>query len=118
MALCIKLKKMGMLTTATLRADRLKGCPVPKDKDLMKEGRGSSSYWCDTNSGITVLKWYDNKCVQMCSTYSSPSEISTVSRWDRVQKKYVVIDCPNTIKEYNGWGWRRPCRYVDITIPH
>ena len=102
LALCIKLKKMGMLTTATLRVDRLKGCPVPKDKDLMKEGRGSSSYRCDTNSGITVLKWYDNKCVQMCSTYSSPSEISTVSRWDRVQKKYVVIDCPNTIKEYNG----------------
>ena len=99
--LLIKLKDQGILATATLRADRLKGCPLPKDKELVSLGRGSSTYRHDANSGITVLKWYDNKCVQVCSNYSDPSSISTVKRWDKNQQKKVDINCPNTVKEYN-----------------
>lgn len=101
LALCIKLKETGILATGTLRTDRLKKCPLPSDNVLMKEGRGTSTYQCDTNSSLAVLKWYDNKCVHLCSNYSNPCAISTVQRWDKVQRKHVKIDCPNTVKEYN-----------------
>lgn len=101
LALCIKMKELGILTTATVRSDRLKKCPLPTDKELMKKGRGSSEFRCDANSGVTVLKWFDNKCVQVCSTYSCPATNSTVKRWNRDQRKYVEIKCPTTIKEYN-----------------
>ena len=94
-------KDEGILATSTLRSDRLKKCPLPTDKELKKQGRGSSGFRCDGNSGVTVLKWFDNKCVKVCSTYSCPTTISTVRRWNRAQKKYVEIRCPTTIKEYN-----------------
>ena len=93
---------MGILAIGTVRTDRLKKCPLPTDKALMKEGKGSSSYQCDTNSGITVLKWFNNKCVHLCSNHSNPCEISTVERWDKVERKHVKIACPQTqSKEYN-----------------
>ena len=99
--LLIKLKEKRFLATATIRADRLKGCPLPKDKELVKQGRGSTAFKCDANSGLTILKWHDNKCVQVCSNHSDPSAMSTIKRWDKVRKKHVNIKCPNTIKEYN-----------------
>ena len=34
--LCLALKDYGYLATATLRADRTKGCPLPVEKDLKK----------------------------------------------------------------------------------
>lgn len=97
----MKLKDLGILATAPVRTDRLKKYPLPTDKALMKEGKGSSSYQCDTNSGVTVLKWFDNKCVHLCSNHSNPCEMSTVERWDKVERKHVKIACPNTVKEYN-----------------
>ena len=99
--LCIKQKGLGILATATVRTDRLKKCLLPTDKALMKEGKGSSSYQCDTNSGVTVLKWFYNKCVYLCSNHSNPCEMSTVERWAKVERKHVKIACPNTVKEYN-----------------
>ena len=74
---------------------------MPNDKKLVKQGRGSSTFKYDANSGVTVLKWYDNKCFQVCSNYSKPNAISTVRRWHKTKKEYVDIKCPNTIKEYH-----------------
>ena len=54
--LLIKLKERGFFATATLRADRLKGGPLPNDKVLVKQGRCSSTFIYDANSGVTVLK--------------------------------------------------------------
>ena len=39
--LCLALKDCGYLATATLTADRTKGCPLPAEKDLKKQGKGS-----------------------------------------------------------------------------
>ena len=63
LALCLELIQMGFLTIATIRSDRIKSCPLPCEKDLMKRGRGAHVYRTDLNSGISVLRWYDNKCV-------------------------------------------------------
>ena len=76
------------------RTDRLKKCPLPTDKALMKQGKGSSSYQ-------SILECFDNKCVHLCSSHSRPWEMSTVERWDKVERKHVKIARPNTVKEYN-----------------
>ena len=99
--LCLQLKSTGFQVTATVRADRLKGCPLPAEKELKKKGRGAHSYKTDANSGITVTKWFDNKCIQLVSTNCNPQSVSVVKRWSRAEKKYVNISCPTVVQEYN-----------------
>ena len=99
--LCLVLKRSGYLVTATLRADRSKNCPLPAEKDLKKGGRGSHSFRTDANSGITVTKWYDNKCVQLISNHCDPQETNKIKRWDRRSRTYIEINCPTVVEEYN-----------------
>ena len=42
--LFLALKKNGYLATATLRKNRTKNCPLPKEKDLKKKGRKIHGY--------------------------------------------------------------------------
>lgn len=79
----------------------MKKCPLPTENELKKHGRGSHAFKTDANSGLVLTKWYDNKCVQMRSTYSDPTSVGVVRRWNRKDKKYVEISCPGVIMEYN-----------------
>ena len=47
--LCNELKSLGVLTTATMKADNIAGCPLKCEIDLKKEGRGSICYRSDAN---------------------------------------------------------------------
>ena len=91
--LCIPLKDYGYLATATLRADRTKGYPLPAEKDLKKQGRGSHSFRTHANSGISVTKWFDNKCVQMITNYCNPDSVGKVRGWDHQKRQFTEIDC-------------------------
>ena len=99
--LCLVLKRSGYLVTATLRADRSKNYPLPAEKDLKKGGRGSHSFRTDANSGITVTKWYDNKCVQLISNHCDPQETNKIKRWDRGSQTYIETNCPTVVEEYS-----------------
>ena len=57
--LCIELKLLGVLTTATVKADSIAGCPLKCEIDLKKEGRGSICYRSDANFGIVLGRWMD-----------------------------------------------------------
>ena len=99
--LCLALKANGYPCVGTLRADRTKNCPLPADKDLKKEGRGSHTYRTDANSGLTITKWYDNKSILLISNYCNPESTVKVKRWDRENRKYIEINCPTAVSEYN-----------------
>ena len=78
--LCLALKKNRYLVTATLHMDHAKNCPLPIEKDLKKKGRGSHDHRTDAKSGITITKLYDNKCVQLISSYCDPDSTVKVKR--------------------------------------
>ena len=99
--LCRKLKSLGFPTVATIRSDRLQGCNLSSEKELRKSGRGSSSFKTDANSGIFITRWYDNKCVNICSTYENPNDVLEVKRWDRSKKESITIKCPEIVRNYN-----------------
>ena len=99
--LCRELKSLGFLVSATARSDRIGKCPLMAEKDLKKEGRGSYDYRTDMGSGLVITKWFDSKCVYMCSTYVSPTETTEVKRWDRSASKYINVQCPEVVREYN-----------------
>ena len=71
------------------------------EKKLKKEGRGSYDYRTDMGSGLVITKWFDSKCVYMCSTYVNPTETTEVKRWDRSGSKYINAQCPEVVREYN-----------------
>ena len=77
--LCIELKSLGVLTTATMKANSIAGCPLKCEIDLKEEGRASIYYRSDAHSGIVLGRWFDNKSVQLLSTYSSPTTSGTVT---------------------------------------
>ena len=59
----LKLKLIGILATAPFRSNRIGSCPLETEAELKREGRGSSYYRTDQNSGLHLVKWFENKCV-------------------------------------------------------
>ena len=97
--LCIMLKRMGVLSTATIRKDRMKDCDLPSENEMKKMVLGTHRYKCDLNSGLVIVRWYDSKCVNICSNYANPEPFSPVKRWDQVNKEHRIINCPDVIKD-------------------
>eukprot|EP00795_Rhopilema_esculentum_P007115 gene7117-12768_t len=67
--LCLDLKADVILTAATLRKNRLAGCKLLSNTELKQKGRGSFCFQTDQNTGLSIVKWYDNKPVHLVSTY-------------------------------------------------
>ncbi|KAH7944583.1 hypothetical protein HPB52_021400 [Rhipicephalus sanguineus] len=64
----IGLKFLGILTSGTIRANRLLGCELKSEKALKKEGRGSSDFKIAEEGDVVIVRWYDNGPVNMVST--------------------------------------------------
>ena len=56
----VHLASRRIFAAATLRSDRICGCPIPCEKDMKKNGRGTLKEFTDSNAGLAVIAWYDN----------------------------------------------------------
>lgn len=97
------LQKRGIWSVGTIRSNRVRHCPLKEESKLKKEGRGAYDHSVDANSGIRVLRWFDNKVVQLSSTHVDAEPISSVKRWNRREKKFVNVQCPAIVEEYNSF---------------
>jgi hypothetical protein len=46
-------------------------------------------------------KWYDNRCVNLLSNFVGAEPVHKAKRYDRREKQYVEIPCPNAVVAYN-----------------
>lgn len=111
--LLVYLRARGIYALGTMRSNRIPNCMLPLDKSVANEQRGFSIEYTGMAYGvdmITVL-WKDNKCVRLASTYvgierfqraNPDKQVAKAPRFDRKQKKYVEVDCPQIIREYNS----------------
>ena len=76
------LKTKKQQSVATLRANRSRGCPIPTEKDLKKEGRGAMSQFFDERSGLIICAWYDNRRVLTISNCLRKDPISDANCYD------------------------------------
>ncbi len=97
------LQKRSIWSIGTIRSNRVRQCPLKEESELKREGRGAYDYSVDANSGIRVVRWYDNKVVQLSSTHVDAEPITSVKRWNRREKKYINIKCPAIVAEYNSF---------------
>ena len=107
--LYIELKSLGILTTATISANKIAGCPLKFEKDLKNERRGRTFCSSDANSGIVLVQWFDNELVQLVFTYCSLGTSDTVKLWNKSSKGHILVPCPETVTHCNsameGEGW-------------
>lgn len=95
------LKAQSIWYVGTVRSNRLKGCTLKVEKELKKEGRGAVDYQVETSSNIIALRWYDNKSVDVVSSYVGIEPAGEVRRWDKRSRQYIFIPRPNIIATYN-----------------
>uniref|UniRef100_A0AAY5K7E5 PiggyBac transposable element-derived protein domain-containing protein n=1 Tax=Esox lucius TaxID=8010 RepID=A0AAY5K7E5_ESOLU len=98
--LIVELKKMGILTVATINRNRLRGCTLKSDKELSKAGRGAYEVKYEKTSGMSIVKWYDNKLL-LASSFIGPEPVERCRRWSKEKKEYVEVDRPHIVKVYN-----------------
>ncbi|KRY51609.1 PiggyBac transposable element-derived protein 3 [Trichinella britovi] len=96
-----KHKGDGIHSGATIQSNRLRGCPVMPSNELKGKGRGASDFCCTRDNKLCVVKWFDNREVILASTYKCVDPVQPVRRWDKRQRQFIDIPCPQIVKEYN-----------------
>ena len=83
----MNLNQKNIWAVGTLRSDQMRGCILKSDKDLKKDGRGSYDSAVEKNSMIRIVRWLDNRAVQLASnfTYIEPSH--KCKRYSKKRKK-------------------------------
>ena len=56
----------------------------------------------DLNSGIVILRWFDNKAVQLISNYIGNEPIDEVEHWSKSARKMITVSRPKIVKLYNS----------------
>ena len=69
---------------------------------MKKKGRGSFDYVVEANSGVTVLRWFDNGLVQLLSNYIGNDLATQARRWSKKEGRFISIDRPAKVVEYNS----------------
>ena len=95
------LQDKGIFAIGTIRANRIQKCPLASNKELEKQGRGSSDHSVDMNSGIVIVKWVDNSTVTLASNYVGIEPEGVIERWCNKKKERVEVPCPRIVYIYN-----------------
>ncbi|CAF1660588.1 unnamed protein product, partial [Adineta ricciae] len=101
----VELKKLGIFSVGTVRANRLPDLMMKDEKQLKQEGRGATDYRITYVDGIELCatRWFDNNVVNVLSTLSGCESKDLVKRWSSSEKKHLQVERPNVIKNYNQY---------------
>ncbi|KAL4142153.1 hypothetical protein QTP88_004670 [Uroleucon formosanum] len=96
-----RLTQKQIYAISTIRENRFAKPPLLNDKIMASKGQGTTDEITNIENTITLVKWYDNKSVNMCSNFIASGIPDTVQRWNKKEKKYVSVERPEIIKLYN-----------------
>ena len=94
-------RSKGIHAVGTIRLNRLRGCLLDANKDLMKNGRGVMDYRCDSNSGIMAVKWVDDSVVNLASNFVGVESIGELERCCEKEKVRKNIPCLQIVQQHN-----------------
>src|SRR5678816_3110210 len=75
-------------------------------RDRKREGRGSYDDWVDRVTDCVAIRWYGNKSVHLLSNYAGIEPHDRCLRWEAKENKYVDIERPFVVQEYNKYMGR------------
>ncbi|XP_036963569.1 piggyBac transposable element-derived protein 3-like [Acanthopagrus latus] len=94
------LREREIYYVGTVRMKRVKNCKMMEEKDLKAQGRGSMDHRVNQN-GMIIVRWCDNKAVNLVSSFVGITPQSEVKRWDRKTKNYLMVPRPGIVETYN-----------------
>lgn len=97
-----ELSNRGLKATGTIRENRTSKCPLPTNNDFKKTERGTYKSKSSRPENILVCKWNDNSVVTVASNIDKVEPVQTARRFSQQHKRYVQINQPNVIKNYNA----------------
>lgn len=87
------LKQRGIYYIGTVRMNRMKNCQLMDERELKTKGRGSLDFRVNQEDNI-IVRWYDNKAVNLLSSFVGIEPLGNVRRWDRKAKTYIMVPRP------------------------
>ncbi|KRZ11487.1 PiggyBac transposable element-derived protein 2 [Trichinella zimbabwensis] len=81
--------------------NQLRGCPVMPSNELKRKSRGATDFCCTKDNKLCVVKWFDNREVILASTYMCVDPVKPLRRWNKRQRQFIDVPCPQIVKEYN-----------------
>lgn len=96
-----RLHEKGLGGTGTVRENRIPNLIIKDTKILKKEKRGAFDFAKIRDKNIIFIKWNDNNVVTFGSTVSGIAPANLVKRYSQKEKKYVYIDQPQVVQQYN-----------------
>ena len=76
---------------------------MKSEKELGKEGKGAYCSTYESNHNLSLVRWLDNKCITLISTYLGVTPVSTVKRYNRSKKVHEDVNCPAIVGVYNSF---------------
>ena len=95
------LKTKSLPATATIRSNRLRGLPLPSNKQMEKKERGFMSV--RSTSDVCAVRWADNKVVAVASNHLTHEPNRNCKRYSRVKKARINVPQPHLIRKYNAY---------------
>ncbi|XP_016530850.1 piggyBac transposable element-derived protein 2-like [Poecilia formosa] len=80
--------------------NRVKNCQLMDEKELKKKGRGSLDFRVNQENDI-IVRWYENKAVNLLSSFVGVEPLGSVKRWDRKAKTHIMVPRPTIVDTYN-----------------
>ncbi|KAJ8259928.1 hypothetical protein GJAV_G00175100 [Gymnothorax javanicus] len=96
-----KLRQQGIHYVGTVRANRIKNCKLMEEKDLKKQGRGTCDYKVEADLNVAMVRWYDNRVVNLLSSFVGIEPVTMARRWDRQKKEHIEVPKPAIVDIYN-----------------
>lgn len=103
LSLALALKERGILFVGTVRQDRIGGCCLKSEVELKKNGRGSYDWRVEKEHNLSLVRWIDRKSINFLSSYASIEPLSTCKRYSAAERKFIDIQRPNIVEEYNKY---------------
>uniref|UniRef100_A0A3B4UI05 PiggyBac transposable element-derived protein domain-containing protein n=1 Tax=Seriola dumerili TaxID=41447 RepID=A0A3B4UI05_SERDU len=66
----------------------------------MNRGRGSWDFRVNQDNNI-IVRWCDNKAVNLLSSFIGIEPVGNVKRWDRKSKTHIMVPRPAIVEAYN-----------------
>lgn len=85
------LKEDRLRSVATIQKDQLKGANklLLSEKDLKKKRCGAFDSVVKANSGVTVLRWFDNGLVQMVPNLIGSDVATQAQGWSKTERIFI-----------------------------
>lgn len=96
------LRNKQIFAGGTARVNRFSNPPLMDNKQMARKERGYAEECVSGDGDVVLCKWKDKRSVIMASNFLSIGECDKVKRWSKTERRYIDVERPEIIKEYNN----------------